>query len=383
MSFIRVLMWCRLGVISLGLLSPLHGAAEPGKLFVKAGSTGYLGTITPKKSYLLSESTPTYISYQGAYHTLSIRSDTRESISLDPAFAKAPDKENYGLKMDKSTGAERFSYVVLLINGQVSANFKTKPGTMVASSARLADSVFMSTTEASVSPHSPLSLDFRPKNEELTYDPNYAFPISISLSPFTVYAPYSLSPGKYRFMYGGYRLERMHGFFPYKGNISLPFLKSDDLEIIALKSCEITASSPTQLSFNNQKAKTYETPTLLDSVIASVNVNCPFSGTPHVTLKSYQPLVSGSQTGMEMSPKNPIAADAKRPYIVTTVATTAANNALCVPNASTAITYNEPYPLPKSASSSFNEQFMFHLCATGKIASGEYESSVDVSMFIE
>ena len=84
-----------------------------------------------------------------------------------------------------------------------------------------------------------------------------------------------------------------------------------------------------------------------------------------------------------MSPKNPISADAKRPYIVTTVSTSAANNALCLPNASTAITYNEPYPLAKSTSSSFNEQFMFHLCAAGKIASGEYEGSVDVSMFIE
>lgn len=383
MSFIRVLMWCRLGVISLGLLLPLHGVAEPGKLIVKAGTAGYLGTITPKTSYFLSESTPTYVDYQGAYSTFSIRSDTRGSVSSEPAFAKAPDKKNYGLKMDKSTGVVSYDYIVLLINGQMAANFKTKPGTMVASSARLADSVFVSTTEASVNPHSPLSLDFKPKGEKLTYDPNYAFPISISLSPFTVYAPYNLSPGKYRFMHGGYRLERMHGFFPYKGNISLPFLKSDDLEIIALKSCEITASSPTQLSFNNQKAKTYETPTLLDSVIASVNVNCPFSGTPHVTLKSYQPLVSGSQTGMEMSPKTPIAADAKRPYVVTTVATSAANNALCAPNASTAITYNEPYPLPKSASSSFNEQFMFHLCTAGKIASGEYEGSIDISMFIE
>ncbi|SPZ03714.1 Uncharacterised protein [Proteus mirabilis] len=42
-------------------------------------------------------------------------------------------------------------------------------------------------------------------------------------------------------------------------------------------------------------------PTKLDENIASINVDCPYAGNVHITLRPFNILVKGSNTGMELT----------------------------------------------------------------------------------
>ena len=123
-----------------------------------------------------------------------------------------------------------------------------------------------------------------------------------TISGYSVYAIGALEPGNYS-------LARDHSL---QFNVAISsgfsidarpyFLDSSaKITVHTLKACDVTPQTATSINYRSQIAQNFATPTKLDENIASINVDCPYAGNVHITLRPFNTLVKGSNTGMELT----------------------------------------------------------------------------------
>ncbi|HFK8543960.1 TPA: hypothetical protein ACG0QJ_002912 [Proteus mirabilis] len=207
--------------------------------------------------------------------------------------------------------------------------------------------------------------------------------LQATISGYSVYAIGSLEPGSYS-------LAKEHSFYVSvslssgSGTTTRPnFLDSSTkITVNALKACDVTPQTATSINYRSQIAQKFSTPTKLDENIASINVDCPYAGNVHITLRPFNTLIKGSDTGMELMGTKAQESGNALPYVVTSL-TSQQQNTICEPNSSDALSYVGSNKLVNAMPKVFNQTLYFNLCANGNIPADRYSGSVDVAILVE
>ncbi|MGG4751870.1 hypothetical protein ACLPC6_17480, partial [Proteus mirabilis] len=122
-------------------------------------------------------------------------------------------------------------------------------------------------------------------------------------------------------------------------------------------------------------------PTLLDtSPVNSVNVTCTQGGKNYITIKAYNSLVSGNMSGMLLNGTK--SNNQSEVYVVASLKNL--TNQTCQANDTSAIRFFDGHYIPNMDNiKSFNQTFLFGLCANGKVIADKYSGAVDVSFIVE
>ncbi|MDC9767432.1 hypothetical protein [Proteus mirabilis] len=124
---------------------------------------------------------------------------------------------------------------------------------------------------------------------------------------------------------------------------------------------------------------TFTSPTLLDT--SPVNsVNCTQGGKNYITIKAYNSLVSGNMSGMLLNGTK--SNNQSEVYVVASLKNL--TNQTCQANDTSAIRFFDGHYIPNMDNiKSFNQTFLFGLCANGKVIADKYSGAVDVSFIVE
>lgn len=130
----------------------------------------------------------------------------------------------------------------------------------------------------------------------------------------------------------------------------------------------VTSSTETNIKFKDQFTSTFTSPTLLDtSPVNSVNVTCTQGGKNYITIKAYNGTKSNNQSEV---------------YVVASLKNL--TNQTCQANDTSAIRFFDGHYIPNMDNiKSFNQTFLFGLCANGKVIADKYSGAVDVSFIVE
>ncbi|HFS6721637.1 TPA: hypothetical protein ACPUE9_000438 [Proteus mirabilis] len=156
---------------------------------------------------------------------------------------------------------------------------------------------------------------------------------------------------------------------------------TDNVNIKALKACDVIPQTTTNIQFPTQIAKNYATPTKLADNLASISVNCPYANKNiYLTLSPFNNLVSGSETGMELSTSS-TENITTLPYVVASLKSAQSN--ICQANAQDALRLVGSNKLAQQNMKSFTQNIIFNLCANGNIKANKYTGAINVAILIE
>ncbi|MBG2990951.1 hypothetical protein I4607_04725 [Proteus mirabilis] len=156
---------------------------------------------------------------------------------------------------------------------------------------------------------------------------------------------------------------------------------TDNVNIKALKACDVIPQTSTNIQFPTQIAKNYATPTKLADNLASISVNCPYANKNiYLTLSPFNNLVSGSETGMELSTSS-TENITTLPYVVASLKSAQSN--ICQANAQDALRFVGSNKLAQQNMKSFTQNIIFNLCANGNIKANKYTGAINVAILIE
>ncbi|HEK0658269.1 TPA: hypothetical protein SMP34_003693 [Proteus mirabilis] len=156
---------------------------------------------------------------------------------------------------------------------------------------------------------------------------------------------------------------------------------TDNVNIKALKACDVIPQTSTNIQFPTQIAKNYATPTKLADNLASISVNCPYANKNiYLTLSPFNNLVSGSETGMELSTSS-TENITTLPYVVASLKSAQSN--ICQANAQDALRLVGSNKLAQQDMKSFTQNIIFNLCANGNIKANKYTGAINVAILIE
>lgn len=170
--------------------------------------------------------------------------------------------------------------------------------------------------------------------------------------------------------------------YPTSGYLLLAiFIRPGEIKVTALRSCNVTSSTETNIKFKDQFTSTFTSPTLLDtSPVNSVNVTCTQGGKNYITIKAYNSLVSGNMSGMLLNGTK--SNNQSEIYVVASLKNL--TNQTCQANDTSAIRFFDGHYIPNMDNiKSFNQTFLFGLCANGKVIADKYSGAVDVSFIVE
>ncbi len=156
---------------------------------------------------------------------------------------------------------------------------------------------------------------------------------------------------------------------------------TDNVNIKALKACDVIPQTSTNIQFPTQIAKNYATPTKLADNLASISVNCPYANKNiYLTLSPFNNLVSGSETGMELSTSS-TENITTLPYVVASLKSAQSN--ICQANAQEALRLVGSNKLAQQNMKSFTQNIIFNLCVNGNIKANKYTGAINVAILIE
>ncbi|HEI8692568.1 TPA: hypothetical protein SMO68_003412, partial [Proteus mirabilis] len=113
----------------------------------------------------------------------------------------------------------------------------------------------------------------------------------------------------------------------------------------------------------------------------SISVNCPYANKNiYLTLSPFNNLVSGSETGMELS-TNGSENITTLPYVVASLKS--AQSSICQANAQEALRLVGSNKLAQQNMKSFTQNIIFNLCANGNIKANKYTGAINVAILIE
>ncbi|HBC5018894.1 TPA: hypothetical protein KET99_003190 [Proteus mirabilis] len=201
------------------------------------------------------------------------------------------------------------------------------------------------------------------------------------MSSYSAYAIGPLEAGEYA-MRDGSKFYANISTSPGSSVDSKTLLSSmDNVNIKALKACDVIPQTSTNIQFPTQIAKNYATPTKLADNLASISVNCPYANKNiYLTLSPFNNLVSGSETGMELSTSS-TENITTLPYVVASLKSAQSN--ICQANAQEALRFVGSNKLAQQNMKSFTQNIIFNLCANGNIKANKYTGAINVAILIE
>ncbi|WP_239684979.1 hypothetical protein [Proteus mirabilis] len=215
-------------------------------------------------------------------------------------------------------------------------------------------------------------------DQENFYDPSFRSYVSISINSYSVYAYGDIKPGIFS-LETSFKLSRNTA--NSVDDSTAYFIRPGEIKVTALRSCNVTSSTETNIKFKDQFTSTFTSPTLLDtSPVNSVNVTCTQGGKNYITIKAYNSLVSGNMSGMLLNGTK--SNNQSEVYVVASLKNL--TNQTCQANDSSAIRFFDGHYIPNMDNiKSFNQTFLFGLCANGKVIADKYSGAVDVSFIVE
>lgn len=364
----------------------LH-SANALELSVPIGSTGYLGEVTPPvgsitleygmvKSVL--EANRPYIGFQWEPYRLAI-----ESLPFYPEIGRA------GVAIYNKSNPKG-AFIVLAPSGYGLLRYKRANGAY--ENASFSFSRSQTTTMTNMynnfsSNYDKLVWGLLPRQGNSDFfsaryvdGSDKVHSLTLTISSYSAYAIGPLEAGEYA-MRDGSKFYAYINVSPSFKIVTKTLLSStDNVNIKALKACDVIPQTSTNIQFPTQIAKNYATPTKLADNLASISVNCPYANKNiYLTLSPFNNLVSGSETGMELSTNG--SDITTLPYVVASLKSAQSN--ICQANAQEALRLVGSNKLAQQNMKSFTQNIIFNLCANGNIKANKYTGAINVAILIE
>ncbi|HCU0915673.1 TPA: hypothetical protein OUF72_003383 [Proteus mirabilis] len=364
----------------------LH-SANALELSVPIGSTGYLGEVTPPvgsitleygmvKSVL--EANRPYIGFQWEPYRLAI-----ESLPFYPEIGRA------GVAIYNKSNPKG-AFIVLAPSGYGTLRYKRANGTYENASFLFS----RSQTTAMTNMYNNFSSDFgelswgllpRQGNSNF-FSARYVdgsdkvHSLTLTISSYSAYAIGPLEAGEYAMRDDSKFYAVIRTSSGSSASSQTLLSSTDNVNIKALKACDVIPQTSTNIQFPTQIAKNYATPTKLADNLASISVNCPYANKNiYLTLSPFNNLVSGSETGMELSTNG--SDITTLPYVVASLKSAQSN--ICQANAQEALRLVGSNKLAQQNMKSFTQNIIFNLCANGNIKANKYTGAINVAILIE
>ncbi|WP_350419790.1 hypothetical protein [Proteus mirabilis] len=364
----------------------LH-SANALELSVPIGSTGYLGEVTPPvgsttKNYgmvspKLQANTP-YISFNWEPYRFVM-----EPLPFYPEIGRA------GVAIYNKSNPKG-AFIVLAPSGYGTLRYKRANGTYENASFLFS----RSQTTAMTNMYNNFSSDFgelswgllpRQGNSNF-FSARYVdgsdkvHSLTLTISSYSAYAIGPLEAGEYAMRDDSKFYAVIRTSSGSSASSQTLLSSTDNVNIKALKACDVIPQTSTNIQFPTQIAKNYATPTKLADNLASISVNCPYANKNiYLTLSPFNNLVSGSETGMELSTNG--SDITTLPYVVASLKSAQSN--ICQANAQEALRLVGSNKLAQQNMKSFTQNIIFNLCANGNIKANKYTGAINVAILIE
>ncbi|MFD1091934.1 hypothetical protein [Providencia vermicola] len=356
------------------------------ELKVPIGAKGYLGEVVPpvasSTAYL---HTTTLLEGNTVHYEISLRtSATIEPLRYFPEIGTA------GIEFINTNNPDSGS-IVLTINGALNGSFlrynsdirQNVSATVLNGKSVNLNGLYIFINKASkaetvwgIAPKSGSSNFFYRSGA------SNVNPTTFTVTSYSAYAiGGGLKAGVYK-IHPGYESVGLvtTGGYSYEDGRPALFDKNSNVTITALKSCNLTPSTPTNIQYPAQLSQNYPTPKNLASEQAVVQVSCYEAGKEgFLTLGPLNPMVAGSTTGMVLTGSEDDSGDL--PYIATSA--TSQGDSVCNANSSDAIPYLGSQSISTIPGKDFTKSLFFNLCANGNIKPGKYKGAINVSVLVE
>lgn len=365
----------------------LH-SANALELSVPIGSTGYLGEVTPPvgsttKNYgmvrsVLEANTP-YISFRWE--------PSRFVIGKLPFY---PEIGRVGVAIYNKSNPKG-AFIVLAPSGYGTLRYKRANGTY--------ENASFSFSRSKTTAMTNMYNNFSSNSDELSWGllprqgnsdffsaryvdgSDKVHSLTLTISSYSAYAIGPLEAGEYAMRDGSKFYANISTSPSSSANSKTLLSSTDNVNIKALKACDVIPQTSTNIQFPTQIAKNYATPTKLADNLASISVNCPYANKNiYLTLSPFNNLVSGSETGMELSTSS-TENITTLPYVVASLKSAQSN--ICQANAQDALRLVGSNKLAQQNMKSFTQNILFNLCANGNIKANKYAGAINVAILIE
>ncbi|MDC6136243.1 hypothetical protein [Proteus mirabilis] len=364
----------------------LH-SANALELSVPIGSTGYLGEVTPPvgsitleygmvKSVL--EANRPYIGFQWEPYRLAI-----ESLPFYPEIGRA------GVAIYNKSNPKG-AFIVLAPSGYGLLRYKRANGAY--ENASFSFSRSQTTTMTNMynnfsSNYDKLVWGLLPRQGNSDFfsaryvdGSDKVHSLTLTISSYSAYAIGPLEAGEYAMRDDSKFYAVIRTSSGSSASSQTLLSSTDNVNIKALKACDVIPQTSTNIQFPTQIAKNYATPTKLADNLASISVNCPYANKNiYLTLSPFNNLVSGSETGMELSTNG--SDITTLPYVVASLKSAQSN--ICQANAQEALRLVGSNKLAQQNMKSFTQNIIFNLCANGNIKANKYTGAINVAILIE
>ncbi|EMR3755426.1 TPA: hypothetical protein KEW36_000160 [Proteus mirabilis] len=354
--------------------------ATDGEIKIMAGKTGYVGEVIPvtklAETFPKSFTAPSSANYYARLGFLSLTNQTGYCGSTD-GLQKIPEINEWGFKLINKNYPTS-GYLLLAINGNIGGQYKTNNSGIQNIKGVLTRSKLTRSSLYNVSKNGSFCWGPSAYDQENFYDPSFRSYVSISINSYSVYAYGDIKPGIFS-LETSFKLSRNTA--NSVDDSTAYFIRPGEIKVTALRSCNVTSSTETNIKFKDQFTSTFTSPTLLDtSPVNSVNVTCTQGGKNYITIKAYNSLVSGNMSGMLLNGTK--SNNQSEVYVVASLKNL--TNQTCQANDTSAIRFFDGHYIPNMDNiKSFNQTFLFGLCANGKVIADKYSGAVDVSFIVE
>lgn len=272
--------------------------ATDGEIKIMAGKTGYVGEVIPvtklAETFPKSFTAPSSANYYARLGFLSLTNQTGYCGSTD-GLQKIPEINEWGFKLINKNYPTS-GYLLLAINGNIGGQYKTNNSGIQNIRGVLTRSKLTRSSLYNVSKNGSFCWGPSAYDQENFYDPSFRSYVSISINSYSVYAYGDIKPGIFS-LETSFKLSRNTA--NSVDDSTAYFIRPGEIKVTALRSCNVTSSTETNIKFKDQFTSTFTSPTLLDtSPVNSVNVTCTQGGKNYITIKAYNSLITHFSIGL-------------------------------------------------------------------------------------
>lgn len=245
--------------------------ATDGEIKIMAGKTGYVGEVVPvtklAETFPKSFTAPSSANYYARLGFLSLTNQTGYCGSTD-GLQKIPEINEWGFKLINKNYPTS-GYLLLAINGNIGGQYKTNNSGIQNIKGVLTRSKLTRSSLYNVSKNGSFCWGPSAYDQENFYDPSFRSYVSISINSYSVYSYGDIKPGIFS-LETSFKLSRNTA--NSVDDSTAYFIRPGEIKVTALRSCNVTSSTETNIKFKDQFTSTFTSPTLLDtSPVNSVN----------------------------------------------------------------------------------------------------------------
>ncbi|UXJ01843.1 hypothetical protein N6W67_06910 [Proteus mirabilis] len=234
--------------------------ATDGEIKIMAGKTGYVGEVVPvtklAETFPKSFTAPSSANYYARLGFLSLTNQTGYCGSTD-GLQKIPEINEWGFKLINKNYPTS-GYLLLAINGNIGGQYKTNNSGIQNIKGVLTRSKLTRSSLYNVSKNGSFCWGPSAYDQENFYDPSFRSFVSISINSYSVYAYGDIKPGIFS-LETSFKLSRNTA--NSVDDSTAYFIRPGEIKVTALRSCNVTSSTETNIKFKDQFTSTFTSPT--------------------------------------------------------------------------------------------------------------------------